>query len=134
MVWSQCFLVRASKIQGGIFMVDQGCQKIKKVIKVVFQDYRKLFKPTHRSSFIFFLTCFANVYILQQVFTKGKSIASQSVPNDEITYQKNLNEIPQNGHYSWRSIFRNIRKWGTLFAPWKCLSGLLPQKEFWTEN
>ena len=80
-------------------MVDQRCQKIKKVIKVVFQDYRKLFKPTHRSSFIFFLTCFANVYILQQVFTKGKSIASQSVPNDERTYQKNLNEIPQNGHY-----------------------------------
>ena len=64
-----------------------------------FSRSQKAFQ-THSQKFIYlFFTCFANGYILQ-VFTKGKSIASQSVPNDERTYQKNLNEIPQNGHYS----------------------------------
>ena len=72
----------------------------KKSNKSCFSRLQKAFQ-THSQKFIYlFFTCFANIYILQQVFTKGTSIVSQSVPTDERTYQKNLNEIPQNGHYS----------------------------------
>ena len=60
-------------------MVDQRCQKIKKVIKVVFQDYRKLFKPTHRSSFIFFLPAL-------QIFTSYSKFLQRGHPLSHKVY------------------------------------------------